>query len=198
MNESQNLGKEIRKSIFSSWISGFLIFQILIIHSMSYAMTWKVEQRILVSMVNSCSTFQSWATRGWWCTKGKGKVNRSLSLPFPFGTPSSGRNLFKERLWNAFWDLCFFSWRSRALSRRDSGFPKILYFQRPLSFLIIRAYGLWKQDLFRKSSLSYSTHFSRRLGSWESISLSSSNSTSSSRVWMSAYRKELLWIRESC
>ena len=29
--------------------------------------------KVLVSMVNSCSTFHS---SGWWCTKGKGKVNR--------------------------------------------------------------------------------------------------------------------------
>ena len=28
---------------------------------------------VLVSTVNSCPTFLSW---GWWCTKGKGKVNR--------------------------------------------------------------------------------------------------------------------------
>ena len=31
------------------------------------------------SKVNSCSTFQSW---DWWCTKGKGKVNRCTSFPY--------------------------------------------------------------------------------------------------------------------
>ena len=33
------------------------------------------------SKVNSCSTFQSW---DWWCTKGKGKVNRCTSLSYLF------------------------------------------------------------------------------------------------------------------
>ena len=43
--------------------------------------------RVLLSTVNSCSTFQSC---GWWCTKGKGKVNRCWGLAvklfhtFPF------------------------------------------------------------------------------------------------------------------
>ena len=36
---------------------------------------------VVFSTVNSCSTFQSW---GWWCTKGKGKVNRYWrSYPWP-------------------------------------------------------------------------------------------------------------------
>jgi hypothetical protein len=35
------------------------------------------HNRVFDSTVISCSTFQSW---GWWCTKGKGKVNRCSGI----------------------------------------------------------------------------------------------------------------------
>ena len=60
--------------------------------------------RVLLSTVNSCSTFQSC---GWWCTKGKGKVNR---CPGPC------------------WDLSLFSSISAVLGLARDTFPSFRSF----------------------------------------------------------------------
>ena len=43
---------------------------------------YSINERVLVSTVNSCPTFLSWS---WWCTKGKGKVNRCTTSHYGHG-----------------------------------------------------------------------------------------------------------------
>jgi len=63
-------------------------------------------KRVLVSTVNSCSTFQSW---DWWCTKGKGKVNRCINLIWKVKNnypiiPGSGKGKYM-RIQGIWWRL---------------------------------------------------------------------------------------------
>ena len=63
-------------------------------------------KRVLVSTVNSCSTFQSW---DWWCTKGKGKVNRCINLIWKVKNnypiiPGSGKGKYMRIQGQEWWE----------------------------------------------------------------------------------------------
>ena len=60
-----------RCRIITFHIIGFLL--IALVGLFVFGFWGHIIRGVLVSTVNSCPTFLSW---GWWCTKGKGKVNR--------------------------------------------------------------------------------------------------------------------------